>query len=93
MERESLVYVDLDGAPHLVGRLWARARRNRESASFEYDKSWLSNLESFALEPALSLGEGTFHTQEGREIFGAIGRFRPRQMGARAHAPGRASAG
>jgi len=81
MEKETFVYVDLQGAPHLVGRLWARARRNRESASFEYDKSWLENPQSFALEPALSLGEGTFHTQEGREIFGAIGDSAPDRWG------------
>jgi serine/threonine-protein kinase HipA len=39
MDREALVYVDLDGVPHLVGRLWARARKNKESATFEYDKT------------------------------------------------------
>src|SRR5713226_8873078 len=27
MDREALVYVDLQGTPHLVGRLWARMRR------------------------------------------------------------------
>ena len=26
MEKNVLTYVDLDGTPHLVGRLWARAR-------------------------------------------------------------------
>jgi serine/threonine-protein kinase HipA len=34
-----LVYVDLEGQPQLVGRLWARARKGRESATFEYDRS------------------------------------------------------
>jgi hypothetical protein len=28
MDGEALVYVDLDGVPHLMGRLWARARKN-----------------------------------------------------------------
>ena len=37
MEKEVLVYVDLQGKPHLVGRLWARMRKERESATFEYD--------------------------------------------------------
>jgi len=32
MDREALVYVDLDGIPHLMGRLWARTRKNKESA-------------------------------------------------------------
>jgi len=43
MERTVLAYVDLDGVLHLAGRLWARARGGKESALFEYDKSWLEN--------------------------------------------------
>ena len=81
MDREVFVYVDLHGAPHLVGRLWARARRDRESASFEYDENWLADKERFALEPALTLGEGTFHTQPGRTMFGAIGDSVPDRWG------------
>ena len=42
-DRELLVYVDLAGAAHFVGRLWARRARNRESATFEYDADWLAN--------------------------------------------------
>ena len=38
MDREALVYVDLDGVPHLVGRLWARVRKNKESATFSTTK-------------------------------------------------------
>ena len=52
MDRETLVYVDLDGVPHLMGRLWARVRKQKESATFEYDGSWLKNPQRFALEPA-----------------------------------------
>jgi len=37
MNHELFVYVDLRGTPHLVGRLWTRARKDRESATFEYD--------------------------------------------------------
>ena len=58
MDRESLVYVDLDGVPHLMGRLWAYARKNKESATFEYDKVWLENPARFSLEPALQVGPG-----------------------------------
>ena len=39
--------------PHLVGRLWARTRKGRESATFEYDAAWLDHRARFALEPAL----------------------------------------
>ena len=42
-DRQLLVHVDLDGAPAFVGRLWARQRKGRESASFEYDASWLKH--------------------------------------------------
>ena len=34
-DTEALVHVDLDGQPILVGRLWARRRKGRDSASFE----------------------------------------------------------
>src|SRR5712691_9988120 len=47
MEKEVLVYVDLQGAVHLAGRLWARMRKNRETATFEYDKSWLADTDRF----------------------------------------------
>ena len=81
MDRQVFVYAELQGVSHLVGRLWARARQNRESASFEYDESWLQNPERFALEPALTLGAGTFHTASGRTMFGAIGDSAPDRWG------------
>lgn len=62
MEKEVFVYVDLQGPPQLVGRLWMRTRGGRESATFEYDKDWLTHPERFSLEPALKLGPGPFHT-------------------------------
>src|SRR5437763_15487076 len=62
MATEVLVYADLQGTPHLVGRLWARMRNERESATFEYDKQWLAYSGCFSLEPALKLGPGPFHT-------------------------------
>ena len=52
MDREALVYVDLDGVPYLMGRLWARTRKNKENGTFEYDKTWLENPARFSLEPA-----------------------------------------
>jgi len=80
METECLVYVDLSGTPHLVGRLWARMRRDRESATFEYEKDWLDNPLKFSLEPALALGPGPFHTGD-RALFGAIGDSAPDRWG------------
>ena len=83
MDRETLVYVDLDGTPHLVGRLWARVRKNnnKESASFEYDKTWLENPVRFSLEPALQVGPGAFHTSADMPMFGAIGDSAPDRWG------------
>jgi serine/threonine-protein kinase HipA len=81
MDREVFVYVDLEDKPALVGRLWARTHRERESATFEYDKSWLTHPERFSLEPALKLGPGPFHTPSGRPLFGAIGDSAPDRWG------------
>jgi serine/threonine-protein kinase HipA len=47
MEAEVFVYVDIAGAPHLAGRLWARTRKARESATFEYDPDWLQSSLTF----------------------------------------------
>jgi serine/threonine-protein kinase HipA len=58
MNTEALVYMDVAGQPILVGRLWARERRGRDSASFEYDEQWLTHAERLALDPALPLGAG-----------------------------------
>lgn len=81
MDKEALVYLDLDGRPHLVGRLWARARKDKESATFEYDKTWLEHKERFSLEPALKLGPGPFHTAADMPMFGAIGDSAPDRWG------------
>jgi serine/threonine-protein kinase HipA len=68
-------------APHLAGRLWARIRKGRDSATFEYDKEWLANPIRFSLEPALQLGPGPFHTPTGKPLFGAIGDSAPDRWG------------
>lgn len=80
-DRDLLVYVDLAGTAHFVGRLWARRARNRESATFEYDADWLANPARFALEPALMLGGGPQHTRQGRALFGAFGDSAPDRWG------------
>jgi hypothetical protein len=60
-DRNLFVHVDLEGVPYLVGRLWGRSRKGKESATFEYDAAWLANPLRFALEPALTLGKGPHH--------------------------------
>ncbi len=81
MEKEVLVYIDLNGTPHLVGRLWARMRKEREGATFEYDRNWLAHAERFSLEPALRLGPGPFYTASGKPLFGSIGDSAPDRWG------------
>ncbi|MGC1294330.1 MAG: HipA domain-containing protein [Alloacidobacterium sp.] len=75
------MYVDLDGVPHLVGRLWARVRKNKEGATFEYNDAWLKHPNRFSLEPALKLGPGPFHTGADTPMFGAIGDSAPDRWG------------
>lgn len=81
MDREVLVYVDLDGVAHLAGRLWSRTRKGRQTATFEYDARWLENPARFSLEPALQLGPGPFHTAADLPMFGAIGDSVPDRWG------------
>jgi len=81
MDKEAHVYVDLDGKPQLVGRLWGRVRKEREGATFEYNPSWLGNSARFSLEPALQLGPGPFHTPGDLPMFGAIGDSAPDRWG------------
>jgi serine/threonine-protein kinase HipA len=80
-DKRLLVYIDLEGAPQLVGQLWARYNRGRESASFEYDKAWLEHPARFPLEPALALTFGPHHTAPGKSLFGAIGDSAPDRWG------------
>jgi serine/threonine-protein kinase HipA len=81
METEVNVYMDISGKPHLAGRLWARVRKGRESATFEYHPGWLENADRFSLEPALTLGPGPFHTPSGKPLFGTIGDSAPDRWG------------
>jgi serine/threonine-protein kinase HipA len=81
MDRGAFVYIDLAGVPILVGRLWSRIRKQRENGTFEYDASWLKRPDRFALEPALVLSEGPYHTGADRPMFGAIGDSVPDRWG------------
>ncbi len=81
MDTETLAYLDLEGTPHLVGRLWTRTRKHRESASFEYDPTWLERPDRFSLEPALTLAPGPFHARPEKPLFGAIGDSAPDRWG------------
>lgn len=81
MQRETFVHADLGGEPQLVGRLYTHVRRGRETATFEYDQTWLDHDERYALEPALQLGPGPFHAGADKPLFGAIGDSAPDRWG------------
>ena len=81
MDREVFVYIDLQEKPTPVGRLWSRVRKGRESATFEYDPSWLEHFARFSLEPALTRAPGPFHTPADKALFGAIGDSAPDRWG------------
>ena len=79
--KEVIVSISLGSENIRVGKLWFHVRNFKESASFEYDKTWLDHPEKFALEPALKHTEGVFHTGEGISLFGAIGDSAPDRWG------------
>ncbi len=78
---DAFVYADLDGQPRFVGRLWVHAKGSSQAASFEYDASWIDAGDHFALEPALRVGAGPYHTGAGLALFSAIGDSAPDRWG------------
>jgi len=79
--KEIFVSIDLGAETVLVGKLWGHFRKGRQGASFEYEKDWFYYSEKFALEPALKLTEGAFHTTDSQKMFGAIGDSAPDRWG------------
>ncbi|MDB2592774.1 HipA N-terminal domain-containing protein [Gammaproteobacteria bacterium] len=75
------VSIELGNEIFKVEKLWFHQRGSRQSASFEYDPAWLQHTEKFALEPALQLTEGAFHTMPDQMLFGAIGDSAPDRWG------------
>ncbi|MBG0789924.1 MAG: hypothetical protein H0S80_05425 [Desulfovibrionaceae bacterium] len=61
MAKEIFVYVELQREIHLMGSLWIHANAEAESASFRYAPEWMESPSKFSLEPALEIGEGSFH--------------------------------
>ncbi len=75
------VSIELSEATHKVGKLWFHQRGARQSATFEYDQNWLKHPEKFALDPALQLTKGVFHTTPDQILFGAVGDSAPDRWG------------
>lgn len=79
--QEIYVSIELGDETLKVGKLWFHQRGARQSASFEYEAEWLKHPEKFALDPALQLTEGAFHTTPDQILFGAIGDSAPDRWG------------
>lgn len=80
-DRTVFVHADLDGVTHVVGRLHARFRKGRQTASFAYEPSWLDSPSRYPLEPALDLVEVPHHTTGDHPLFGSIGDSAPDRWG------------
>lgn len=81
MSSEVIVWISLGTENIPIGKLWFHLRNGKETASFEYNQSWLEHPERFALEPALQLTEGAFHAAAGTSVFGGIGDSAPDRWG------------
>ncbi|MCK5542447.1 MAG: HipA domain-containing protein [Desulfobacterales bacterium] len=79
MDKNIFVHIELAGKTYFVGRLWIKERRGIETSTFEYSSKWRMASISFSLEPALLIGEGSYHT--GKALFGSIGDSAPDRWG------------
>src|SRR5262245_5594556 len=79
MDYDLQVHAELGGRPILVGRLWLREKNGRETATFQYDPTWLQNPKAFALAPSLNPTPGAFQSYDG--VFGAFRDSAPDRWG------------
>ena len=56
------LHLDIDATSHEVARVWLHEDGNRESATLSYSESWLVHPQAYAIDPALPLQPGVFHT-------------------------------
>ena len=89
------LHLDIDATSHEVARVWLHEDGNRESATLSYSESWLVHPQAYAIDPALPLQPGVFHTRPGQRLFGCLADAAPDRWGRRllAEHAGRASIG
>ncbi len=75
------VYIEIEGRLHFLGYLWINTRGRRETATFEYARTWLKSPAFFALEPAVSAVSVVHHAGSGYATLGAIGDSAPDRWG------------
>lgn len=54
------VHIELEGQTHRVGLLRRNVSKRAETATFEYDQSWMGHPHRFPIDPSLPLTKGTF---------------------------------
>lgn len=64
----------------LVGKLFVDSGKGKESYSFEYDESWLSSCERFAIDPGLPLFRGRQYPAN-QKLFGVFQDASPDRWG------------
>lgn len=75
------VFMDRGTMPTaLVGKLFVDSGKGKESYSFEYDESWLSNPERFAIDPELPLFRGRQYSAS-QKLFGVFQDASPDRWG------------
>jgi serine/threonine-protein kinase HipA len=79
----AFVHIELAGKVRVVGRLWTKTARGRESATFEFDDTWRADPVHHVMGPALPATPGPFFSGEGRAMFGALGDSAPDRWGRR----------
>ena len=75
------VFMDRGTMPTaLVGKLFVDSGKGKESYSFEYDESWLSDPERFAIDPELPLFRGRQYSAS-QKLFGVFQDASPDRWG------------
>lgn len=80
-EQATDVVVELGSDAVLAGRLFSHRRRNRESASFAYDPTYLARPGAYPLDPVLRLDQGAQQTPVGLAMFRAFADTAPDRWG------------
>ncbi|MFI5889068.1 type II toxin-antitoxin system HipA family toxin [Actinoplanes sp. NPDC051513] len=74
-----LTYVEIDGDTRVVGDAFVNFRRGRLTATFSYDRDYLSYRGAYSIDPALGLTGGSWPLPHG--LSGAFGDASPDRWG------------
>ncbi len=75
------VYTQVRGADRLVGHIYPRHGRGRETTTFHYDEGWLALPGAFALAPALPMTLGAAAPPGADVLFGCFADSAPDRWG------------